>query len=188
MGSLVSELDRRFRARLLLDDSLSSDAPPASGDKISTDEVDGLFRVCFEAFISTAACSRWELFTSNVCGSTSAGAYETTLEAGVSDAERDISSGEGDISNLGSGKLSRDLLLRLKLADHCRRCLLGGETTCSGVGLGVINLETTFISFSPFLGSDHLLILGPEQDDRKGDFGCPSFSLPWLFVWLLQDR
>lgn len=183
MGSLVSELDRRFRARLFLDDSLSSDPPPASGDKISTDEVDGFFRVCFDGFISTAACSRWELFASNVCGPSSAGVYEATLEAGVSDAERDIRSGEGDMSNLGSGKWSRDLLLRLKLVDHCRRCLLGGETTCSG-----INLETTFISFSPSLGSDHLLILGPEQDDRKGDFGCPSFSLPWLFVWLLQDR
>jgi hypothetical protein len=142
----VSELDLRLRARLFLDDSLSSDATPGSGDKISTDEVDGFFRVCFERFISTAACSRWELFASDVGGSSSAGVYEATLVAGVSDAERDIRSGEGDISNLGSGgsgKLSRDLLLRLKLVDHCRRSLLGGETTGSGVCLGVIVLETT---------------------------------------------
>ena len=58
MGSLDSELDLRLRARLFLDDSLSSDAIPFSADKISTDELDGLFRVCLDCFISTAAWSR----------------------------------------------------------------------------------------------------------------------------------
>jgi|SRR5277367_704877 len=115
MGSLERELDLRLRARLFRDDSLSSDATPFSGDKISTDELDGLFRVCLDFFISTAAWSRLELFVSSVAGSS---ADEPTLVAGVAVADRDIRSGEGDISNLGSGILSRDLLLRLKLVDH----------------------------------------------------------------------
>ena len=48
MGSRGSELDLRLRARLFLDDSLSSDTTPPSGDKISTDDVDGDFRVCLD--------------------------------------------------------------------------------------------------------------------------------------------
>jgi len=43
---------------------------------------------------------------------------ETTLVAGVTVSDRHIRSGEGDISDLGTGKLSRDLLLRLKFVDH----------------------------------------------------------------------
>lgn len=113
--------------------------------------------------------------------------YEATLVAGVSDAERDIRSGDGDISNLGSGMLSRDLLLRLRVVDHCRRSLLGGETTGSGVCLGVINLETTR-QLSPRCVELNQWVLLAEQDDRRGDFDCPSFSPPTPFAWLSQDR
>jgi len=51
-------------------------------------------------------------------GGSSVVVYEATLKGGVTVADRDIRSGEGDMSDLGSGKLSRDLLLRLKLVDH----------------------------------------------------------------------
>ena len=81
---------------------------------------------------------------SSVGASSDAVVKEATLVAGVTVSDRHIRSGEGDISDLGAGKLSRDLLLRLKFVDHWRRSLLGGDATGSGDCIGVINLEASY--------------------------------------------